>query len=325
MATVSFRTPVSLLLGEPAACRVVMGIDPAMTVHALITAVFTGKLRTQPRLRSVVLAALGEEGLRLYSFMKAGPDRVFYPRAVVSAVAHHGDWAPRAGEAIADVTDSALIDQLLDMGRLDAGHGWEPVLEHPRPWLTGIAAAFTRVALAIEPWWSRARDRLAVEEARLELVGSDPTALRYFVNELSPEVRWDRDALRIRWTQATEDAVGARITVVPMVVDSSFLAWPEPSGVTFGYAMAAGSRTSTRVPTGRIEALLGPQRARLLRHLDRPRTHTELAAHGAMALSTTNHHVERLRASGLVVTMRLSRTQWVLRTTAGDDLLDVLE
>ncbi len=330
MGTGSFDTPVSFRFDDPDACQVVMAVDPALTVHALITAVFTGKLQTEPGLRRAVLGALGENGLGLYRFMRAGPDRVFYPRAVVASVEGHRDlahrdWACRAGDAIADVDDSTLIDQLVDMRRLDAGHGWDPVIADPRAWLTGTAAAFTRVALAVEPWWSRTRDRLAVEQARLDLVGTAPAALQHFVNELSPEVRLEREALRIKWTQATEDGVAARINLVPMVVDSSFLAFPTPAGVSYGYPLVAASRTPSRIPTGRLEALLGSQRARVLRHLDRPRTHTELAEHAAMALSTTTHHVNRLRASGLVVTLRLSRTHWVLRTSAGEDLLHLLE
>ena len=92
------------------------------------------------------------------------------------------------------------------------------------------------------------------------------------------------------------------------------------------YAVTAASRGTTGATSDRrLEALLGSQRARLLRRLDRPRTYSELADSVGIAISTTSHHVDRLRASGLVVTMRLGRAHWVLRTAVGDRLLELLD
>lgn len=324
-AVTSFQTPVTLTFDGAPHDHVAMVCDPLLAVHALITSVFSKSTSSQPGLREAVFDALGHEGLAHYRYITTSTDRVFYPRVIVPTVDYREDWDQRAGDAIADVSSDVLVDQLVDMRRLEAGDGWEPVLDNPRRWLTGIAAAFTRVAVAARPWWTQAADRFAVEQARLDMVGTAPAALRHFVNDLSPEIRMDEDALRIKWSEQTHDAAGPRLTLIPTLVDSSYLILPSPAGTLYGYTMTAGARLASRMPSGRLQALLGRQRAHLLRQLDQPLTHTQLAEGAHIALSTVNHHVEKLRSAGLVVSMPLHRSHWVLRTAAGDGLLDLLD
>lgn len=325
----SFATGIRLELASPGTCKVVIVRNPVLTVHALITGAIMGTLDAQPRLRLAVVDALGSEGFALYSPMRAGRDRVFYPRAIVPIVDDGSRWPIDAGDAIGDLPAEELVDQLLDMQRLRDGAGWKRVIDDPRPWLTGIAAAITRVSRAVTPWWNQAADRIAVEEARLNLVGTTPTGVRHFVNELSRTVRLDDDALRIKWTEPSHELAGDQIELTPMIVAGprSYLVLRTPTGTAYGYPMTAGFRGTTHgtSPDKRLDALLGSHRARLLRCLDRPCTYTELADRVGIAISTTSHHVDRLRTSGLVVTMRLGRAHWVLRTAVGDRLLELLD
>jgi DNA-binding MarR family transcriptional regulator len=70
-----------------------------------------------------------------------------------------------------------------------------------------------------------------------------------------------------------------------------------------------------------LEALLGAQRTRLLRHLDRPATPGRLAETLHAVPSAATHHLAILERAGLVVRERHGRRVLVHRTARGTDLL----
>lgn len=149
-ADASFQTPIALMLPSTHRCTFSMAVDPVLTVHALISGAITGALGTDSQLRSVVVDALGNDGLTLYSNIRVSHDRVFYPRLIVPHIDTSRRWGVHAREAIADRADEDLIDELSDMQRLRDGHGWDTVIDNPRPWLDGIASAFGRVGSSID-------------------------------------------------------------------------------------------------------------------------------------------------------------------------------
>ncbi|MDX6581098.1 MAG: hypothetical protein QOI10_282 [Solirubrobacterales bacterium] len=75
----------------------------------------------------------------------------------------------------------------------------------------------------------------------------------------------------------------------------------------------------------RLEALVGQQRARLLRALDRPRTVGELARTLIAVPSAATHQVTALEAAGLVVRRRDGRCVVVHRTVRGARLVELYE
>jgi DNA-binding transcriptional ArsR family regulator len=74
-----------------------------------------------------------------------------------------------------------------------------------------------------------------------------------------------------------------------------------------------------------LEALVGPQRARLLRALERPRTVGELARTLIAVPSAATHQVSALEAAGLVVRRRDGQCVIVHRTLRGARLVELYE
>jgi DNA-binding transcriptional ArsR family regulator len=79
------------------------------------------------------------------------------------------------------------------------------------------------------------------------------------------------------------------------------------------------------VVPARLEALVGLQRARLLRTLDRPRTVGELARTLIAVPSAATHQVSTLEAAGLVVRERDGQRVLVHRTARGSRLIELYE
>jgi DNA-binding MarR family transcriptional regulator len=77
--------------------------------------------------------------------------------------------------------------------------------------------------------------------------------------------------------------------------------------------------------TATLEALVGSQRARVLRALDRPRTVGELARTLVAVPSAATHQVTALEAAGLVVRRRNGQRVIVHRTVRGARLMALYE
>jgi DNA-binding MarR family transcriptional regulator len=77
--------------------------------------------------------------------------------------------------------------------------------------------------------------------------------------------------------------------------------------------------------TATLEALVGPQRARLLRALERPQSVGELARTLIAVPSAATHQVTALEAAGLVVRRRNGQRVIVHRTVRGARLVELYE
>jgi DNA-binding transcriptional ArsR family regulator len=74
-----------------------------------------------------------------------------------------------------------------------------------------------------------------------------------------------------------------------------------------------------------LETLLGPQRAAILRLLDRPATCGAIAVALLIAPGGVTHHLQRLEAAGLARRRRRGRDVVVERTRRGGALLALYE
>jgi DNA-binding transcriptional ArsR family regulator len=74
-------------------------------------------------------------------------------------------------------------------------------------------------------------------------------------------------------------------------------------------------------PSASLEALLGPQRARILLRLDAPATAGQLSEMLHAVPSMATHHLRVLEAAGLVRRTREGRQVWVRRTARGTELV----
>lgn len=70
-----------------------------------------------------------------------------------------------------------------------------------------------------------------------------------------------------------------------------------------------------------LGALLGSGRARALLCLDGPRTTSEVAVAGDLAISTASHHLAVLRKARLVDARRDGARVWQVRTLLGEALV----
>jgi DNA-binding transcriptional ArsR family regulator len=80
-----------------------------------------------------------------------------------------------------------------------------------------------------------------------------------------------------------------------------------------------------QAPASALEALLGSQRAAILRMLDRPCPAGDVARRLTMTPGGVTHHLKALEASGLIVRERDARNVLVHRTARGTLLLGLYE
>lgn len=118
-----------------------------------------------------------------------------------------------------------------------------------------------------------------------------------------------------------KDLTGAELFFHPVPGSKGHACWDLPqhrfalSYPATGFGIPAEPR-----PAGNLAALLGPNRARLLRLLDSPRSTTQLAAQTRLPLGAVGNHLRVLLQSGLVVRRRSGREVLYWRTPLGEDL-----
>jgi hypothetical protein len=186
-----------------------------------------------------------------------------------------------------------------------------------------------RVADELFDWWSRVLARewpgiravvqrdIIVRARRLALEGAGVV-----LNELHPDCRFHRDTILIRSRRNLARSLrGTSLVLVPgvygwpelfVVADSPWrptIAYPA-QGVGVPSAVSAGSRQ-------RLELLLGPARARVLLALREPATTADLAARLGLTAPGISQHLSRLRAAGLLNSMRVGKFVFHEMTSRG--------
>jgi DNA-binding transcriptional ArsR family regulator len=196
------------------------------------------------------------------------------------------------------------------------------------------ARARARIAQAWEelwdallaPYWALVRRLLLADVAARsrEAAGAGVAAM---VGALHPRVFWRGDAVEVRMRQWTETVPceGSGLLLVPTVLGAPYcsVVTEPPSPPTLFYPAQGVTEVWHRSGTGghaALAALMGEGRAALLAALDVPRSTTEAAGVAGLAVSTASHHLDRLRAAGLVDRARDGRSVRHARTPLGDAL-----
>jgi DNA-binding transcriptional ArsR family regulator len=112
----------------------------------------------------------------------------------------------------------------------------------------------------------------------------------------------------------------------PLVAPDSAAGWTDDYGdvcLAIRYAVPVAERGFEASPPASLEALVGPQRARILVHLERPAPAGELAELLRGVPSMATHHLRALERAGLVTRMREGRSVTVRRTARGSALVDL--
>ena len=235
-------------------------------------------------------------------------------------------------EAVAAVDPDRLAGNI--EAAIRAGHAagpWRPVAADPARWLRTYVTALRRAWTAFEPLWTRSAGMLDREVERVSVALARGAGAELIAERFAP-CSLDGDDLLL----PSHTATGGRVRVGDSLLLQPLLAPPPAAGWTDDYAdVCLAIRYS--VPNAwrvfddgeqplpaSLDALLGPQRARILLHLDAgAATAGELAAllHGVPSMAS--HHVGALERAGLVARERAGRHVRVHRTARGTELVEL--
>jgi DNA-binding transcriptional ArsR family regulator len=200
-----------------------------------------------------------------------------------------------------------------DMARLAGAAGvpgWlRPLAEGDVSTLRRLAEAFrVHHDLLLAPWRDRIAGAVAADQARRArlLAGGGVEAM--FAG-LRPWMRWRFPVLEVDYPETRDLVLGGRgLLLVP-----SFFCFPRPVSLAdprlrpqLLYPVDQELRWSVAVDdaASSLVALLGANRARLLRAVDAGATTSQLAERVGTTLSSASRHAAVLRSAGLVASVR---------------------
>jgi DNA-binding transcriptional ArsR family regulator len=201
---------------------------------------------------------------------------------------------------------------------------WRRAERDPRRWVRDFALAIARAWNGFRPVWQQAQARLAAEAERVA-AATERAAQLDVVSALLPhgrlaDGRWEID--RCDAARVPARVADAGLTLLPLIAGprASIVDDSGPGLRHVGYPLRAGTPDAESGPAS-LDALLGAQRARILRVLERPRTNNELAAALEAVPSVATRHVSVLEEAGLVSRRRAGRAVVLRRTPRGEALL----
>lgn len=231
-------------------------------------------------------------------------------------------------EAVVEVDPEVLVAGI--EAAASAGHPvapWRPVTADPARWLRAYATALRRAWTALEPLWVHAAGTLDREVERVSVALARGAGAE-LIAERFPHCSIAGDALVLPSHSGAPGAVraGDALVLHPLVAPDSAAGWMDDYGnvcLAIRYAVPVNRGGFDVPPPASLEALVGPQRARILVHLERPASAGELAELLRGAPSMASHHLRALERAGLVSRVREGRSVTVRRTARGSDLVDL--
>ena len=240
-----------------------------------------------------------------------------------------------AGASFTDALDAvaALAPHEL-AARIDtaqrAGHPigpWRAVARDPARWLRAYVDALRRAWTGIEPLWTRSADLLDRDAERVGVALARGAGAELIV-ERYPYAAIADDALLLPSHSGRSGhlAVGTSLHLQPLLAPVSASGWTDDYGdtclaVRYPVPHAWRAFVDDPPPSASLEALLGPQRARILLRLDAPVTAGQLSEMLHAVPSMATHHLRVLEAAGLIKRTREGRQVWVRRTARGTELV----
>ncbi|MGH9184277.1 MAG: winged helix-turn-helix domain-containing protein [Acidimicrobiales bacterium] len=234
-------------------------------------------------------------------------------------------------ECVAATSPDVLLAELVDIATDAASiQRWSIVLRDPSQWLTAYVGAMQRAWSAVRVLWERSGPLF---ERELERVGTASArgAIPELVASLQPLWPVSDGAW---WLPGTKHP---RLRLPPEgLVLVPILAGPTSRGLWeagedvlthVGYPIPGARRFfgPPRIHGSSLEALIGEQRARILRRLDRPATAGKIAELIVGTPSAATHHLTALEKAGLAARERQGRFVVVRRTARGTALLALYE
>lgn len=299
-------------------------ISPLPTAVALIAHVLRGSL---PELRGTLLAHLRARDVAALSPLRAaerGDGGGGRPNEIVPP----GSSMDEQLDAVVEV-DPAVLAAGVDAAAR-AGHPvgpWRSVAADPARWLRAYVIALRRAWPALEPTWVHAAGTLDHEVERVSVALARGAGAE-LIAERFPQCELDGDALLLPSHSGAPGAVraGDALVLQPLVAPDSTAGWTDDYGtvcLAIRYAVPVDAKGFEPPPPASLEALVGPQRARILLRLERPASAGELAKLLSGVPSMASHHLRALERAGLVSRVREGRSVTVRRTARGNDLVEL--
>jgi DNA-binding transcriptional ArsR family regulator len=233
-------------------------------------------------------------------------------------------------ERIAELPAAELLDDISFACGSEPTGPWSLVARRPRRWLPRYAEALHKAWRAVARPWADAAELFEREVERVG-VASARGAAPELLDGLHPRAwvsdgRWSLPDPELRELRLPESG----LTLIPI------LGGPDSAGaglhedgtldwIAYPLPGAWGRAERDPQPAARLEALVGAQRARLLRELKNPRSVGRLAETLIAVPSAATHHVDALEAAGLVVRERQGRSVIVHRTARGTRLVGIYD
>jgi len=260
------------------------------------------------------------------------PVRRYVPECVLPFSGDPPMTAQEEIDRVASTTPDELFGQLCREGPGVTGL-WRDVASDPKRWLRRYVSVLARSFAAIEKEWIAAAPQF---EREMERVGTAVVrgTVQELISGISPSHAIRNGTLDFPRANGCAESLQLRLppaglTLLPRLVGPPYRLLRRFDGDTFTHldylaprATPAGDRP---IHAASLEALIGSQRALLLRHLD-GREHMRAIAHRLQTVpSAATHHVAALAAAGLVSRERRGRHIFVFRTARGTDVLRLYE
>ncbi|HTW20108.1 MAG TPA: winged helix-turn-helix domain-containing protein [Mycobacteriales bacterium] len=143
------------------------------------------------------------------------------------------------------------------------------------------------------------------------------------MRDLGRDREWVGDGqLRInRYNRPTRYLpTAAELHFIPMLSNATPVGWTR-SAYAIYYPVAGRLAATDAGRSGGLAALIGSNRAALLRHLSTPASTTHLASREGLSLGSVGNHLSVLLQAGVVARQRSGRTVLYWRTPLGDSLI----
>jgi DNA-binding transcriptional ArsR family regulator len=233
-------------------------------------------------------------------------------------------------ERLSVAEGGALVHALEKDRDVTPVRAWDGLRRAPDRWLDGYVDALHRCWSEVEPLWRRSFALLEREQSRIETAMEHGVSATQILTRTCTRASVVDQALRLapsddRSRQLRVDGRGA--TVVPMVAGAQAGTLSAPGDYLdwIGYPLPDGWRAfdGSAPPPASLEALIGEQRAAVLRCLAQAQPAGQLARVLSYSPSAITFHVRALEAAGLVSRRREGRQVFVERTARGAALLSL--
>ncbi len=318
----------TLDLGELETRPVRVEVSPAPSLFAL-AADAAGAHRGAPHeWLARVRAQLDHSDLAALTPIAVRPG-AFTPASVMPRRARGPAGLAEELDRIAELPVETLLDDIaFACGSSPQGH-WGVVARRPRTWLRRYAGALRKAWQGVREPWAAAAELFDREVCRVGVAASTG-ATAELLTAIHPRARvrdghWQLPDPELRRLRLPDSG----LTLIPILGGSDSAGAGLRDDGTLDWIVHpladAWRRPAAASPPARLEALLGAQRARLLRALARPQPIGALAQTLIAVPSAATHHVDALELAGLVRREPEGRRVIVHRTARGTRLIGLYD